>query len=197
MQNDSTCYQSVQHAESCFILPSMQVSSLTPLVQSITNAKMVSTLHRISCEKVHNGFRHSCEPKANRWLAHLVCAAPKLPVAAVIFTLPAQCGLCYNRSIVLCTPGARTPLDAQREAPVNQQKNVFSGTGIFQIISGLCYDTRQFVTFYTILPYRPQCSVTVGWPRFSLPGLPRSGQQRTNRLSGIAQTTGILRSTRS
>ena len=175
----------------------MQVSSITPLVQSITNAKMVSTLHCISCEKVHNVFRRGCEPTAQPQLSRPVCVAPKLPVAAAIFTLPAPCGLCYNRSIVLCTPGARTPLDAQHEAPVNQQKNVFSGTGIFQIISGLCYDTRQFVTFYTILPYRPQCSVTVGWPRFGLPDLPRSGQQRTNRLSGIAQTTGILRSTRS
>lgn len=92
------------------------------------------------------------------------------PVAVVVFTLPVQCGLCYNCSIVLCTLGARTPLDAQREAPLSHQKNVFSGTGIFQIISGLCYDTRQFVTFYTILPYRPHCSVTVGLPRFLAAG---------------------------
>ncbi len=165
MQNDSTCYQSVQHAESCFILPSMQVSSSTPLVQSITNAEMVSTLHRIPCEKVHIAFRRSCEPEAHAGSARPVCAMPNPPVAVAVFTLLVQCGLCYNRSIVLCTLGARTPLDAQREAPLSHQKNVFSGTEIFQIISGLCYDTRQFVTFYTILPYRPQCSMTVGWPQ--------------------------------
>ena len=100
-------------------------------------------------------------------------------------------------SILLCTLGAFIPLDCLHVAPRRYQENVFSGTGIFQIISGLCYDTREFVTFYTILPYRPQCSVTVG---LSEPHPARSATQPDaahNRLSGIDHTTGILVSTRS
>ena len=144
----------------------MQVLSVTPLVQSITNAKMVSTLHRIPCEKVHIAFRRDCASQPR--LGSPGCGfgasyvAPSSPPQAT-FSLCLCCVACVTiRSIVLCTLGADTPLDAQREAPLYHQENVFSGTGIFQIVSGLCYDTRQFVTFYTILPYRPQCLVTVG-----------------------------------
>jgi len=86
-------------------------------------------------------------------------AANSLP--RLILSLCLRCAPCVTVVAVLCTAGACVPLDTLPEVPVCHQENVFSRTGIFQITLGLCYDTRQFVIFYTILPYRLLCPETV------------------------------------